>query len=180
MKRDGLRRLVLALLSSKDLRLRGVAPRYGGGLHARQEPPGCGRVGEHAAQIGVHHRGGMPSSRPSSSITLCSSLCCYFQLFSDSRPHWHTTGKELRRPRRSAAPDFPLGRGAFARSSPPPPPTNRVAVRHSPPKNSTLIGRPYRFSPRRHLWKGRLQLSESYRNVCVWARNGARAISHEP
>ena len=57
VKRDGTRRLILALLSPKDLRLRGIAPRSDGGLHARQEPPGCGRVGEHAAQIGVHHTG---------------------------------------------------------------------------------------------------------------------------
>ena len=58
VKSDGAWRLILALLRSEDLRLRGISTRSSGGLHARQQPPGCGhgRVrGEHAAQVSVHH-----------------------------------------------------------------------------------------------------------------------------
>ena len=118
MKCDCAGRLVLALLSPEDLRLRGVAPGSGGGgggLHARrQEPPGCGRVGEHAAQVGVHHRGGRRSVLSSSSVSDCC-YCCFQLSPSDSRPHWHTTGKELRRP----APRRPISRGARGRGRPP-------------------------------------------------------------
>ena len=137
MKSDGAWRLILALLRSEDLRLRSISPRSGGGLHARQQPPGCGhgRVrGEHAAQVSVHHRRDVFVFR-----ILFSCRC--FQLLSDSRPHWHTTGKELRRPVQR----HPISRGGAIAPSPPSPSANRVAVRHLPPRPSTPIGRPRRF-----------------------------------
>ena len=67
----------------------------------------------------------------------------------------------------------PISRGGAFSRSPPPPSTNRVAVRHSPPKSSTLIGRPRRFlPPRRDVTCGASdQDFQSYRNVVmyVWA-----------
>ena len=75
----------------------------------------------------------------SASRNLFSCRC--FQLLSDSRPHWHTTGKELRRPVQR----HPISRGGAIAPSPPSPSANRVAVRHLPPRPSMPIGRPRRF-----------------------------------
>ena len=164
MKSDGAWRLILALLRSEDLRLRGVSPRSGGGLHARQQPPGCGhgRVrGEHAAQVSVHHRRDVFVFR-----ILFSCRC--FQLLSDSRPHWHTTGKELRRPDFPRGCDRPFAAASFGQSRRRPPFAAETLDADWPPAQVLRLLRP----PRRHLWSGRQKLS-SYRNIRVWARNGA-------
>ena len=113
-----------------------------------------------------------------------SFLCCCFQLLSDSRPHWHTTGKELKRPvlrhpisrggafaRPSAAATFDQSRrrptvGAVETLDADWPPAQVLAPRPSARPDVVTCGTGDKSF-------------QSYRNICVWARNGDRTIMRE-
>ena len=116
---------------------------------------------------------------------LLFSMLSFSALPSDSRPHWHTTGKELKRP----VLRHPISRGgAFARPSAAAtfdqsrrrPPVGAVETLDAdwPPAQVLAPRRPSARPDVVTCGTGDKSF-QSYRNICVWARNGDRTIMRE-
>ena len=106
---------------------------------------------------------------------LLFSMLSFSALPSDSRPHWHTTGKELKRP----VLRHPISRGgAFARPSAA---ATFDQSRRRPPFAAEILDADWPpaqvFAPRPDVTCGASDKDfQSYRNVVmyVWARNGGQ------